>query len=114
MNIKEVKKQMTHFPVKKTGDAPNPVVFKRTIKKSASHSNTKSFDASEELSEITSPFDTYAQIIEGIAEFIIEGTSITLKAGDSIIIPAHKSNMIRANSHYKMIQTVIKTVTNKL
>ena len=114
MNIKEVQKQMTHFPVKKIGNVSNFRAYKRTIKKSADHSNIMSFDANEELSEITSPFDTYDQITEGAAEFIIEGTSIRLKAGDSIIIPAHKSNMIRTNSHYKMKQTEIKTVTNKL
>jgi len=107
MNIKEVQKQMTHFPIKKIGNAPNSRVYKRTIRKSTDHLSTTSFDIGEGLSEITSSFDTYDQITEGVAEFIIEGTSITLKAGDSIIIPAHKSNMIRTNSHYKMIQTVI-------
>jgi quercetin dioxygenase-like cupin family protein len=68
-----------------------------------------SFDTGEGLTEKTSPFDTFAQIIEGNAEIVIDGNSILLETGQSIIIPAHKSNLIRPHGRFKMILTVIKS-----
>ena len=68
-----------------------------------------SFDSGEGLTENTSPFDTYAQIIEGKAEVVIAGKSIMLETGQSIIIPAHKPTIVKANERFKMITTVIKS-----
>lgn len=68
-----------------------------------------SFDDGEGLSEKTSPFDTFAQIIDGNAEIVIDGKSNLLATGQSIIIPAHTSNTIKANERFKMISTVIKS-----
>jgi len=68
-----------------------------------------SFDTGEGLTEKTSPFDTYVQIIEGIAELFIDGNSVILETGQSIIIPANKSNRIKANGRFKLIQTIIKS-----
>ena len=67
------------------------------------------FDIGEGLTEKTSPFDTFAQIIEGKAELVIDGTSILMKTGEFIIIPAYKANLIKPNGHFKMILTVIKS-----
>ena len=68
-----------------------------------------SFDSGESLTEKTSPFDTFLQIIEGKAEVVIDGESFILDAGQSIIIPAHKSNIIKANERFKMTSTIIKS-----
>ena len=68
-----------------------------------------SFDTGEALTEKTSPFDTFVQIIEGRAEIVIDGKSNTLQSGQGIIIPAHLSNIIKANERFKMISTVIKS-----
>jgi hypothetical protein len=55
------------------------------------------------------PFDTFAQIIEGKAEIVIDKVSSLLQSGQGIIIPAHASNFIKANGRFKMIQTIIKS-----
>jgi len=68
-----------------------------------------SFDAGEELTEKTTPYDTFAQIIEGKAEIVIKGQSNFLVTGQSIVIPAHAPNFIKANGRFKMILTVIKS-----
>ncbi len=88
---------------------PNSVVIKTILKKSTGNISVMSFDTGEGLTEKISPFDTYAQIIEGKAEILIDGKSILLQTGESIIIPAHKSNKIKANGRFKMIMTVIKS-----
>lgn len=88
---------------------PNSVVIKTIIKKSTGNISIMSFDSGEGLTEKTSPFDTFAQIIEGKAEIVIDNVSNHLGTGMGIIIPAHLSNFIKPNGRFKMIQTVIKS-----
>jgi quercetin dioxygenase-like cupin family protein len=88
---------------------PNSVVTKTIIKKSTGNVSAEAFDTGEGLSEKISPFDTFAQIIDGKAEIIIDGKSHFLNTGQSIIIPAHTPNIIKANVKFKMISTIIKS-----
>ena len=89
--------------------APNSVVRKTIIKKSTGNVTAEAFDSGEELSEKISPFDTFVQIIDGRAEIVIDGVSNYLEIGQSIIIPAHRKNVIKANERFKMISTIIKS-----
>ncbi|WP_129022185.1 cupin domain-containing protein [Edaphocola flava] len=109
MDTNELEKSKTHITVEIIEYIPNSVVSKTILKKTTGNIVLMSFDDGEELTEKTSPFDTYAQIIEGNAEIIIDGKSFLLQTGESIIIPAHKSNLVKANVRFKMIQTVIKS-----
>jgi quercetin dioxygenase-like cupin family protein len=88
---------------------PNSVVTKTIIKKSTGNVSAEAFDTGEGLSEKISPFDTFAQIIDGKAEIVINGKSHFLNTGQSIIIPAHTPNIIKANERFKMISTIIKS-----
>jgi quercetin dioxygenase-like cupin family protein len=88
---------------------PNSVVTKTIIKKSTGNVSAEAFDSGEGLSEKISPFDTFAQIIDGKAEIVIDGKSHFLNTGESIIIPAHTPNIINANERFKMISTIIKS-----
>jgi quercetin dioxygenase-like cupin family protein len=88
---------------------PHSVVSKTIINKTTGNVSVMSFDNGEGLGEKIIPFDTFAQIIDGKAEIIIDGESHSLNTGQSIIIPAHTSNKINANERFKMIQTVIKS-----
>jgi|SRR5690606_14050557 len=88
---------------------PNSVVIKTIIKKSTGNITAVSFDSGEALTEKISPFDTFIQVIDGVAEVLINDTSNLLKVGEAIIIPAHAKNTIKANERFKMISTVIKS-----
>lgn len=88
---------------------PDSVVIKTIIKKSTGNISAVSFDTGEKLEDKTSPFDTFIQIIDGKAEIIIDEESNLLDCGQSIIIPAHSKNSIKANDRFKMISTVIKS-----
>jgi quercetin dioxygenase-like cupin family protein len=87
----------------------NSVVTKTIIRKTTGNVCVVSFDSGEALTEKTSPFDTFLQIIEGKAEIVIDGKSNILNTGQSIIIPAHTSNIVKANERFKMISTIIKS-----
>lgn len=88
---------------------PNSVVIKTIIKKTTGNVSAVSFDSGEALTEKTSPFDSFIQVIDGNAEVVIDDKSNLLATGDSIIIPAHTRNTIKANERFKMISTVIKS-----
>jgi quercetin dioxygenase-like cupin family protein len=88
---------------------PNAVLSKTIIQKSTGNISIMSFDTGEGLTEKTSPFDTFAQIIDGKAEIVIDGISHSLGVGQAIVLPAHLPNIFRANERFKMIITVIKS-----
>lgn len=88
---------------------PNSVVSKTIIKKPTGSIHILSFDKGEGLTEKTSPFDIFSQIIEGKAEIVIDNISNYMESGMVIIIPAHLPNYIKPNGRFKMVQTIIKS-----
>lgn len=105
----EVEKSKALIIVEIIEYVPDSVVIKTIIKKTTGNISAVSFDTGEKLEEKTSPFDTFIQIIDGKAEVIIDEKSNELGTGQSIIIPAHSRNSIKANNRFKMISTVIKS-----
>lgn len=105
----ELEKSTAHIIVEIIEYMPNAVVIKTILRKSTGNISVMSFDSGEGLTEKTSPFDTFAQIIEGKAEIVINGESNLLQSGEGIIIPAHLPNFIRPNGRFKMIMTIIKS-----
>jgi quercetin dioxygenase-like cupin family protein len=109
MDTTEVEKSKVHITVEIIEYIQNSVVIKTILRKSTGNISVMSFDNGEGLTEKTTPFDTFVQIIEGVAEVVIRGESHFLLTGQSIVIPAHAANFIRPNGRFKMIQTVIKS-----
>jgi len=105
----EVERAKAHIIVEIIEYVPNSVVIKTIIKKSTGNISIMSFDSGEGLVEKISPFDTFAQIIDGRAEIVIDGKSNVLETGQGIIIPAHQSNFVKPNGRFKMILTIIKS-----
>src|SRR5450432_2198446 len=104
-----IEKSKTHIIVEIIEYMANAVVIKTIIKKSTGNVSVMSFDSGEGLTEKTSPFDTYAQIIEGKAEIVIDKVPHMVKTGEGIVIPAHTANHITPDGRFKMILTIIKS-----
>ena len=105
----ELEKSKAHIIVEIIEYMANSVVIKTIIKKSSGNISVMSFDSGEGLTEKTSPFDTFVQILEGKAEIVIDKKSNLLESGQGIIIPAHSPNFIKPNGRFKMISTIIKS-----
>lgn len=105
----ELEKGKTHIIVEIIEYMSNAIVSKTIIKKITGNVTVSSFDAGEELDEKISPFDTYIQIIDGVAELTLNDKKLKLKLGDGIIIPANSKHHFNANEQFKMISTVIKS-----
>ena len=109
MEDQELEKSKSHIIVEIIEYMANSVVIKTIIKKSTGNISIMSFDSGEGLTERSSPFDSFAQIIDGRAEIVIENSSHVLETGQGIVIPAHSMNCIKPNGRFKMIMTIIKS-----
>lgn len=109
MDNSELEKAKTHILIEIIEYVPNSVVKKTIVGKATGSISVVAIDTGETLAEKVSPFDTFIQIIEGNAEVRIDENLNILKTGESIIIPAHTSNNVRANERFKMISTIIKS-----
>jgi quercetin dioxygenase-like cupin family protein len=109
MKSQEYEKSKVFIIVEIIEYVPNSVVIKTIIKKTTGNVSVVSFDSGEALMEKISPFDTFIQVIDGKAEILIDNKSNILGTGESIIIPAHIRNTIKANERFKMISTIIKS-----
>ena len=109
MKNNEVEKAKALIVVEIIEYVPNSVVIKTIIKKTTGNISVVSIDTGEALAEKIIPFDRFVQIIDGKAEIVIDGISNFLDIGQSIIIPAHTSNIVKANERFKMISTIIKS-----
>ena len=105
----EIPKATSHIVVELIQYEHDSVVSKSIMKRATGSINAMSFDNGEGLNEKTSPFDTYAQVIDGHAVIVIDGKSSKLETGEGIIIPAHKSSHIRPDGRFKLLLTVIKS-----
>lgn len=105
----EIEKSKSFITVEIIEYIPNAVVIKTIIKKSTGNISVMSFDSGEGLTERTTPFDTFAQIIDGKGEIVIDGKANVLSTGESIVIPAHAPSYIKPNGRFKMIMTIIKS-----
>jgi quercetin dioxygenase-like cupin family protein len=109
MDNSEVEKSKVFIIVEIIEYVSHSVVIKTIIKKTTGNVSAVSFDSGEALTEKTSPFDTFIQVIDGTAEIFIDNKLNVLTTGQSIIIPAHTRNTIRAAVRFKMISTIIKS-----
>jgi len=109
MDHSDVEKSKAHITVEIIEYVPNSVVIKTILKKSSGNISVMSFDSGEGLTERITPFDAFAQIIDGQAEIVVNGKSNMLLTGQSIVIPAHAPNFVKPNGRFKMILTVIKS-----
>ena len=105
----EVEKAKTFVLAKIMDYVPNSIVIRTILSKTTGNIKAFSFDSGEIMIERVIPFDTFVHIIEGQAEVVIEGISNLLDTGESIIIPAHAPNVLKANERFKMISMIIKS-----
>src|SRR4026209_1229722 len=84
------------------------VVSRQIPKADAGNVTLFAFDAGQELSEHTAPFDALVHVLEGEAEVRIGGNPSRLQPGDAIVIPAGVPHAVRAVQQFKMLLTMIR------
>ena len=84
------------------------VVSRQITKSEAGNVTLFAFDAGQELSEHTAPFDALVHILDGEAEVRLDGVPYALAAGDAIIMPADIPHALKATTKFKMLLTMVR------
>ena len=85
------------------------IVSRTLIKKPTGTVTLFAFDAGQELSEHTAPFDAMVYLLDGEARITISGKPIHLKDGEMVIMPANQPHALKAIKNFKMILTMIRS-----
>jgi quercetin dioxygenase-like cupin family protein len=84
------------------------VVSRQIIKADAGNVTLFAFDAGQELSEHTAPYDALVHVLEGQAEIRIGGQPFVLQSGGAIVMPANVPHALKATARFKMLLTMIR------
>ena len=111
-----IKKQTTNMPAASPTklatmiDYQDGAVVSRTLQQDEVGTLTIfSFDQGQGLSEHTSPFNAYVQILDGQAEITIGGKVIPVQAGQLILMPGGVPHQLDAVQRFKMLLTLFRT-----
>lgn len=84
------------------------VVSNTLIKDAAGTVTAFAFDAGEELSEHTTPYDALVQVLDGSAVITIAGVEHQVATGHVLRLPADVPHAVRADERFKMLLTMIR------
>ena len=85
------------------------VVSRIIVKRETGNVTLFAFDAGQELSEHTAPYDALVHVVEGEATITLAGQAHRLHAGEMILMPARVAHAVAAVSRFKMLLTMIRS-----
>ncbi len=90
-------------------DYQDHAIVSKTLRKAANGNLTVfAFDAGQELSEHSAPFDAYVQVLDGNVELVIGGESVPASTGQLVLMPADIPHAVKANERFKMLLFMFK------
>jgi len=84
------------------------VVSRTLVKKKGGTLTVFAFDQGQALSEHTAPFDAIVQVLDGEAELVIGGKSVSARLGQTVLMPANVPHAVHATSKFKMLLTMVR------
>ncbi|MGI5864838.1 MAG: cupin domain-containing protein [Myxococcales bacterium] len=88
--------------------APGSVVSRAIVQKPIGSMTLFGFDAGQSLNEHTAPYDAFVQVLDGEAELVVGGKPVTVKAGETVMMPANVPHAVHAKQRFKMLLTMIR------
>lgn len=88
--------------------APGAIVSRTLAKARGGTLTLFAFDAGQELSEHTAPFDAFVQVLDGRVELTIGGEKVLASAGETVRMPAHVPHAVRAIEPFKMLLAMVR------
>lgn len=85
------------------------VVSRIVLKRETGTVTLFAFDAGQELSEHTTPYDALVQVVDGEAAITVAGRLYRVRAWEMILMPAHQPHALKAISRFKMLLTMIRS-----
>lgn len=104
-------KNIEHKKVQKLTDlvsAENGQVVSKTLAQNKAVSITVfAFSKGEEISTHDSTGDAMVSVLEGVGEFTVGGVKHTVRAGESLVMPAAVPHSVYAPENFKWLLTVV-------
>ena len=88
---------------------PDGIVSRILLKQPAGSVTAFAFDAGQELSEHTCPYDAMVAVVDGEGIVIIGGVARPVAAGQMIRLPAHVPHAVKASERFKMLLTMLRS-----
>ena len=66
------------------------------------------FDAGQELSEHTAPFDAFVHVLDGAVELTIGGRPVRARAGEIVLMPKAVPHAVRAAERFRMLLVMMR------
>jgi len=86
---------------------PGQIVSKTLAQNSALSLTLFAFEKGEEISSHESDGDAMVVALDGTGQVTVDGKPFTLKAGDTIVMPARKPHAVYAPERFKMLLIVV-------
>jgi quercetin dioxygenase-like cupin family protein len=87
---------------------PHAVVSRVLLKKPTGNVTLFAFDAGEELSEHTCPYEALLHVLEGASVVKIGGEPHSVLAGEAVVLPAGVPHAVNGSERFKMLLTIIR------
>lgn len=88
--------------------SPGSVVSRALVKNAAGSVTLFAFDAGQELSEHTAPFDALVQVLDGEGDFKVGVSWAKAAAGEILLLPAGVPHAVKAERPFKMLLTMLR------
>ncbi len=89
--------------------APGAVVSRALVKAGGGSVTLFAFEAGQELSEHTAPFDALVEVLDGEVSITIGGVPLVARAGEWVLMPAGVPHALRALARFKMLLTMLRS-----
>ena len=107
-NTAELEPSKTHNLNNLLDYATGSVVSRTIARKKSGTITLFSFDAGQELSEHSAPYDAIVQVLDGQVRLVIGGREVIASVGDIVVMPANIPHAVYADQKFKMLLTMIK------
>jgi quercetin dioxygenase-like cupin family protein len=107
-----------HVEAPATGALPSPRLInylsrlrktRLTVDASSEMSHFFPFNNGRELREHTESFDALLLVVEGDAEVMVNGKTLTVKPNDILLLPAGQPHAVKAITDFKMLLTIMRS-----
>jgi quercetin dioxygenase-like cupin family protein len=88
--------------------SPGAVVSRTIARNKGGTLTLFAFDAGQELSEHTAPFDAFVTVLDGAAELIIGGKPVPAQTGETVLMPANVPHAVKAPARFKMLLAMVR------
>ena len=88
--------------------AEGSVVSRAIVQEKAATLTLFAFDAGQALSEHTTAFDGYVEVLDGEVDLVIGVKALTARTGDVVLLPAGVPHAVNATRRFKMLLTMVR------